>query len=183
MKKFVGILLILALLCAMSVPAFAETQSTANTISTIGGTSSAAVKGSYASGSSSATVYHVDITWGSMEFTYNAGSQGSWNPATHKYDDVVEPSWSCDGNANVITVTNHSNAAVKATCSYTAAEGFTGITGSFTENGVISLATAVGTEVKNAPTGSVNLTLDGALAANTAEKTTIGTVTVTLAGN
>lgn len=59
------------------------------------------------------TVYQVDINWGSMVFTYNEGSRGTWDPKTHTYkDDGVEEGWTYEEGANEITVTNHSNATV-----------------------------------------------------------------------
>ncbi len=117
-----------------------------------------------------------------MEFTYTGASEGTWNPLTHKYDGATEAAWSCGNNANLITVTNHSNAAVTATLAYASGEGFTGITGEF-DSATLNLATASGTERDNAPTGSAKLTLKGALASSVENKTVIGTVTVTLDGN
>ncbi len=58
--------------------------------------------------SSGATVYSVDIVWGSMDYEYK---RSAWDPATHTYGNgglcPVDPS---DGA--MITVTNHSNADV-----------------------------------------------------------------------
>ena len=175
MKKFAVLLLTLALFCALAVPSFAATVGE-------GGSDSANVKGSYVAGSTAATVYSVDIRWGSMEITYTGASEGTWNPLTHKYDGATEAAWSCGNNANLITVTNHSNAAVTATLAYASGEGFTGITGEF-DSSTLNLATASGTERDNAPTGSAKLTLKGALASGVENKTVIGTVTVTLGGN
>ena len=174
MKKVWAILLILSLLSLASATCFA-----ANPITSIGGTDSADVKGTYVAGGSSATVYSVDITWGSMEFTYTSASNGTWNPTTHRYDGGGSGNWSCTGDANKITVTNHSNAAVNAQFSYAPESGYTGISGTFSNN-TLNLATAVGTEVSNAPSGSVTLSLTGELSSETAANTKIGTVTVTL---
>ena len=76
-------------------------------------------------------------------------------------------------------MTNHSNTGVTAVFSYAAAEGFTGISGSFDKES-LALETAVGTEVANAPKGTAALTLDGPLDSNTPANATIGTITVTL---
>ena len=65
MKKILTLMLSLALLCVMAVPAMA-----ADTIDRKGGSTSADVKGTYVPGSGTATVYSVDIAWGSLEFTY-----------------------------------------------------------------------------------------------------------------
>lgn len=105
-----------------------------------------------------------------MSFTYN---DGAWDPDTHKYD----ASWSPKGNT--VTVTNHSNTAVTAKLSYTAADNYTDIAGKF-EKGELNLATAVGTDISNAPHDSDTLTVSGALSSETLADTVIGTVTVTL---
>ena len=154
----------------------------ADTITGLGGTASCDVKATYVAGSSGgagATVYNVDIVWGDMAFTYTEEA-GVWNPATHETTGAGGGVWSVNNSGgNKIKVTNHSNAAVTATFSYTPASGYDSIHGSF-DNTTLNLATAVGTEVANAPSGSAALTLDGALASSTAANTTIGTITVTL---
>ncbi len=178
-KRIVLIMTIVIALAMIAIPAFAATISS--------GSDSHDVKATYksnSSGGSSKTVYSVDITWGAMEFTYTQGEAGAWNPEKHEYNPDGAAIWSSD--SNTITVKNHSNAAITATLSYTAAAGYTGITGSFTEtsgtanDGILSLATAVGTTFANAPTATATLMLSGELASSTPEKTTIGTVKVTL---
>lgn len=165
MKKIFALILTFALaLTAASVPAFA-----ADTIGK-GGSAVKDVKATYSAGDSATIVYSVDITWGEMSFTYN---DGAWDPDTHKYD----ASWSSKGNT--VTVTNHSNTAVTAKLSYTAADNYTDIAGKF-EKGELSLATAVGTDISNAPHGSDTLTVSGALSSETPADTIIGRVTVTL---
>lgn len=168
MKKVLAIILSLALLSMVSVTAFATSP-----ITSIGESDSVAVKGTYVTGSAAATVYRVDIAWGSMEFTY---SQGTWDPETHQDGGGT---WSCAEGANKITVTNHSNAAVKAQFSYTPESGYNGINGTFS-NETLNLATAVETAVESAPSGSVTLSLTGELSSETAANTKIGSVTVTL---
>ncbi len=164
MKKIFALILTFALaLTAASVPAFAETIGK-------GGSADKDVKATYSAGDSATIVYSVDITWGEMSFTYN---DGAWDPDTHKYD----ASWSPKGNT--VTVTNHSNTAVTAKLSYTAAKNYTDISGKF-EKGELSLATAVGTDISNAPHDSDTLTVSGALSSKTLADTVIGTVTVTL---
>lgn len=165
MKKIFALILTFTLaLTAASVPAFA-----ADTIGK-GGSAVKDVKATYSAGDSAAIVYSVDITWGEMSFTYN---DGAWDPDTHKYD----ASWSPKGNT--VTVTNHSNTAVTAKLSYTAADNYTDIAGKF-EKGELNLATAVGTDISNAPHDSDTLTVSGALSSETLADTVIGTVTVTL---
>ncbi len=174
MKKVLTIILTLALLSMTSVTAFAASPITAN-----GGSDSADVKGTYVAGGTATTVYSVDITWGSMDFTYTDASQGTWNPQTHQYDDAASAKWSCAADANKIEVTNHSNAAVNAQFSYASESGYSGINGTFSKN-TLNLDTAVGTAFSSAPSGSVTLSLTGELSSETAANTKIGTVTVTL---
>lgn len=154
----------------------------ADTITLVGGTTSCDVKATYTtdtSGGAGGTVYNVDIAWGDMEFTYTAAA-GVWDPATHTITGADGGTWSATNTGgNQIKVTNHSNTAVTATFSYAAASGYEGISGSFDKTS-LDLATAVGTEVSNAPNDSATLSLSGALDSATAASTKIGTITVTL---
>ena len=125
------------------------------------------------------TVYKVDITWGSLAFTYTEESKGTWNTSTHQYENPEESSWSCAQGANAITVKNHSNAAVNVSFSYEAKNDFSSVTGSFSNN-TISLATAEGKSPSDAPSGAVNLYLDGTINEPFTGESTCGTVTVTI---
>lgn len=174
MKKIGTILLTLALLSMVSATALA-----ASPVTVMGGSDSAQVKGTYAAGGAAATVYSVDVTWGSMEFTYTDASAGTWNPETHQYDDVVAAKWSCEADANKLSVANHSNAAVTVQLSYAAATGYDAIVGTFSD-ARLQLPSAVGTDPLHAPAGSATLSLSGALSSEMTTSTKIGTVTVTL---
>ncbi|MBR2987868.1 MAG: hypothetical protein IKC63_07590 [Clostridia bacterium] len=177
MKKIFVILTLTAiLLISSAIPAFAADISTNN------GNAQVTVNGTYVTGTTAAEVISVDVAWGSMSFTYQDTDEGKWNDKTHKYDDVVDAYWTCAADANKITVTNHSNTPVEATLTFTKAEG-TNIEGAFTEtvgtanDGVMALATAVGTTYENAPsvTAYFNVTA-GKITANG----TLGTVTLTI---
>ncbi len=137
------------------------------------------VTASYHPGSTSDTIYNVDVTWGSMEFDYTAPAQGTWNPTTHEYDNPgLTGIWTCDTDANKITVTNHSNAEVEALLTYDSKVEYPEVSGSFNK-AQLNLATAVGTEVESAPSDFALLTMSGEL--EECESTVIvGTVTVTL---
>ena len=134
----------------------------------------------YQAGTTADEKISVDIVWEAMDFTYSAPSQGTWNPATHAYDGQTEGGWS--DNNPAITVKNHSNADIYATLDFTT--DVTGIVGTFTEasgtanDNILELATAVGTEVANAPTATANFGISGA--AIDADKA-LGTITVTIA--
>ena len=138
------------------------------------------VTGVYQAGTTADEKISVDIMWDAMDFTYTAPSQGTWNPATHAYDGATAGGWS--DNTPAITVKNHSNADIYATLDFTA--DVDGVIGTFTEasgtanDGVLELATAVGTEVENAPTATANFGISGA--AIDADKA-LGTITVTIA--
>ena len=177
MKKKTALVLTLAMVFSL-----APLSAYADTIDRVGGTASHDVTATYVDGSSGGAggkVYSVDITWGDMAFTYTAEA-GIWDPTTHKTTGAEGGVWKVDKEGgNTITVTNHSNTDVTAAFSYAAAEGFTGISGSF-DNASLDLPTAVGTAVEAAPKGTTSLSLDGALDSNTTASTKIGTITVTL---
>lgn len=173
-----------AVVLAASVLA-AGTTITAWADLTTPGSESVDVTGTYRSGSTSNPVYSVDVSWGSMAFTYTEGSEGTWNPVSHQYDGATEAGWTADGNeGGKVTVTNHSNAAIKANLSFSSETGYAEIGGTFTEtsgtanDGSLELASAENTAVADAPKAQAVLALTGKLAENTPEGTKIGTVTV-----
>ena len=127
MKKLLAIALTLALALCLAVPAFAAEPD----IGTNNGTASVKVNGTYAAGSAADEVISVDVSWGSMSFTYHDTVEGSWNDETHNFDGAVAAHWTCETDANKITVTNHSNVAIKAELSFAADSAYSGITGSF----------------------------------------------------
>ena len=138
------------------------------------------VTGVYQSGTAADEKISVDIVWEAMNFTYTAASQGTWNPATHTYEGATEGGWS--DNTPAITVKNHSNVALNATLGFT--PDVTGVVGTFTEasgtanDNILELATAVDTEVSNAPTATANFGISGA--AIDADQQ-LGTITIAIA--
>lgn len=142
-----------------------------------GGTATKDVTASYSAGAGGGTVYSVDITWGSMAFTYSEGPSPTWDPETHTSGQGGTGGWSHNGNT--ITVTNHSNTGVTAALTYASAAGYEGITGIF-DNSTMNLATAVGTAFAEAPANTAALTLSGTLASTVTRPTKIGTITVTI---
>ena len=172
MKKLVSMLAVAALTCTMGTTAFAADQDGVNT-----GSYPADVKGTYYAGSSSDVVYSVDIAWTDMSFIYTGAGEGTWDPETHQYSGSSEGAWTASNDS--ITVTNHSNAAVKATASYQAETGYESTTMSFGNNEA-TVATAVGTEVDSAPSATITVTPGGTLA-ESADGGKIGTITVSIA--
>lgn len=181
MKKIFALILAVMMIATMSVTAFAA-ESPAN-VTTDGGTATINVSGTYNAGDAADDVISVDVAWAGMEFTYNAASEGTWNPKTHNYDGATAAGWST--NKGTITVTNHSNVAVTATLAWAQNTNLTGtITGTFTETSgtaddkVLELATAVGTTFAGAPSATAEFGISGdAIAADE----TLGTITVTIA--
>ena len=141
------------------------------------GSYSAEVKGTYQAGGSGAVVYSVDIAWTNMNFTYTGAGEGTWDPETHQYSGSSEGAWTASDDS--ITVTNHSNAAVKATAKFEADSGYESTTMTFGNNGA-TVATAVGTDVASAPSATITVTPGGTLA-ESADGGKIGTITVSIA--
>ena len=179
-KKVTTVFTAAVLTMAMGMSAYA------GTIDKIGGEESTPVTGTYTEGSGSTTVYKVDITWGSMDFTYTTAGEGTWDPESHTYSGGRNGSWSSTAaGAGDITVTNHSNAAVKATLAFASAAPFSDVKGSFTTNDLplADASVASAGAPAEAPTASSTLSLSGD-PGTFATGTTLGTVTVTIsAGN
>ena len=172
MKKITTLLAAAALTCAMGTTAFAADQDGVKT-----GDYTADVKGTYQAGGSGAVVYSVDISWTDMSFTYTGAGEGTWDPETHQYSGSSEGAWTASDDS--ITVTNHSNAAVKATAKFEAETGYESTTMTFGNNGA-TVVTAVGTEVASAPSATITVTPSGTLA-QSANGGKIGTITVSIA--
>ena len=172
MKKITTLLAAAALTCAMGTTAFAADQDGVET-----GDYTADVKGTYQAGGSGAVVYSVDIAWTDMSFTYTGAGEGTWDPETHQYSGSSEGAWTASDDS--ITVTNHSNAAVKPSAKFEADSGYESTTMTFGNNGA-TVATAVGTEVASAPSATITVTPGGTLA-ESANGGKIGTITVSIA--
>ena len=143
------------------------------------GTTNITITGIYQASTASAEVISVDLVWDDMSFTYTAPSKGTWNPETHEYENASEGGWAWNGateekNAPVITLTNHSNIAVKTAFAFNGT--INDLNGTFSQNGFV-LATADGTVVANAPKGETSFSVSGA--GIDADKV-LGTITVTV---
>ena len=156
------------------MPAFAaESTATEN-----GGKKEIDVNAKYVDGSQTPTVYHVDVSWGAMEFTYTVSGTKTWNAKAHNYTVSTSGAWTASGNE--ITVTNHSNTAVKADFTYAKATDFDTVTGTFSQSS-LTLPTADGKAVNDATlTKKTALTLGGTLASDKIALTKVGSVTVAI---
>ena len=164
----------------MMVLGMAGNVCAADTITAVDGTDTQNVQATYEATTAASTVYSVDIIWGNMLYKYTVADEGTWNPQTHQFDNAsTAGEWNNETNANKVTVTNHSNAAVKAELSYTPAENYKEITGLF-DKSILNLKTAEGTQVAEAPKADASLTLSGALDKSVKTATTVGMATVTL---
>ena len=160
MKKFACLVLALAMVFSLSISAGA-----ASPIQALNGTDSQTVTVGVIPSAGSATVYYVDVLWGNLYFQYNFSNQ-TWNPSTHEYDNAG--GWVA-GTTSLITVTNHSNAAVQATVTFTDdASSIVMIDNENTEDVKatltgysIDLPSAVGTTYADAPAGTATLTISG----------------------
>lgn len=163
MKKLLSLIFTFTLVMGLSVTALAESTD---------------VKGTY-NGEQVETVYSVDITWESMEFTYNDAFKGEWDPATHSYKNATEASWT--DTTGTITVTNHSNAAITASPTYQAKPSFESASMTFSSD-ALNVATAdngVDGAAGTAVTGTITVTPTGSLPEGTTNAV-IGTITVTI---
>ena len=96
MKKILAIALTLALALCLAVPAFAdEATLSGNTL-----TKNITVSGTYVP-NPTGEVISVDVSWGTMSFTYTPTNEGTWNPATHAYTNVPEAQWTPTGNTPI----------------------------------------------------------------------------------
>ena len=175
MKKLFTILLAVMMIATMSVTAFAAESELTNDKKS----ESVDVTAKYASGVTDAgTVYNVDISWESKEFTYTAAGVNTWNPETHQYE-VVGAGGAWNDSTSIITVTNHSNAGVTASFKFEAVENGT-VTGSF-DNASIQLPSAVDKATDDASlTGTTTFTVGGSMSADQTTATKVGSITITI---
>ena len=134
-------------------------------------------------------VYCVDIAWDAMVFEYDFGQEDKWDPEDHAYTGGGGTAKRWINNSSTFTITNHTNAAVKYDVSYDD-EGLAqyGVTIKFdqgssadqTELSDIEIATAVGTEVDEAPTSSFTVKAGGEPTTDNLVATKIGKVVVTI---
>ena len=161
MKKLCTLFLAIIMIATLALPVFAEESVDAN-----GGSANVNVNGVVQyTGSSETQIISVDVAWEDMTFTYVEGVHFGWNPENHEYAGAYEGYW--ENDRADITVTNHSNTEVNATLSFES--GVDTVGGAFTEgsgtmdDGVLELASAVDTEVEEAPTATATFNISGSI--------------------
>ena len=146
LRKLLLCLLSLLILASLTVPAFAGSYTTVP--QTESGNVIVKVN------STKPTTYKIDIVWGDMNFTYNFGTL-EWDVNTHTYKAPSPTGW--DKTSSNITITNHSNAAVKVTATMADKGAVAGV--------VANLATPTFTlgsaESGSATTGQVTVNITG----------------------
>lgn len=171
MKKITAIFLAGSLTVSMGTMASASGPTPAN--------NKAEIKATYSEETLTPTVYHIDVEWGNLEYTYNSGKTQTWNPQTLLFEEAIgKPSWNND-DVEAIKVVNHSNTGITATFSYEE-KNSSGVKGSFSQQRIGLIAPAENSELSAAPSGSTKLMLDGSIPDTINEKSVVGGVTVTI---
>lgn len=172
MKKLLVLSLAIVMMFAMATTSFAA-------ITAADGSETADVTAKYKAGATDGEiVYSVNVTFDNMTFTYTGKGASKWDPESHSYPEVAAEGW--DKTEANIKVTNHSNASVAVTVSYTESANAGDVDGAIS-NGTFTLATAVETTVENAPTNTAKLTISGTPAESATAGVVVGTVTVAIA--
>ena len=172
MKKVSSLIMTLIIATTMSVTVFAATNNgSQNTVIDINAVYSNTV-------SQGSDVISVNVEWGAMKFTYTKSGVNVWNPDTHQYEvQNAGGAWTATGNT--VTVTNHSNVAIKSNLTFASASGYSAVTGSFDKSQLL-LDSGVGLSYANADKGTAKLTLGGTLADSVTSYSKVGTITVAI---
>ena len=199
MKKIMSLVLALALVLSMGATVFAAES---DSVETVPGSKDVNVTADYVKPtySSAGTVYHVVIGWqqtGKITYTdaknvYNWTVSDNDNGKYVKDETASEKAkWTFENAAVAITVTNKSNAAIKATCDAPAAfANVTSVTGQYdtTSNGTLNLASAAPAESElptnlngTEQTATATYTITGVEGSISEDKATIATITVHIA--
>lgn len=169
MKKILSLVLALALVMSLSVTAFAAETNDGSQNTSID------VNALYSDGVSTPEVISVNVEWGAMSFTYSVSGTKQWDATKHEYTTNSNAAWTATGNT--VTVTNHSNIAVKAELAFTADTAYNTVTGSF-DKAQLLLDSGDGLTYANADKDTATLTLAGTLANTVTTSTKVGTITV-----
>ena len=168
MKKIIPLMLAVALLLSMSVPAFAAAPVSDD----------CDVIASYEEKTAETPVISVTIDWEGMAFTYEAASDPVWNADTHQYEEQ-KGGWK--EGVGTITITNDSDMILKAGLTYSKADEYDDIDMKFTHNApYIGSAFNKAEGAGDACTVQVLAVPVGDLSKPDTEKATIGNIKVTV---
>lgn len=180
MRRSIALILILALLAAVGVTAFAT-----ETTETSGGNSQE-VLASYEEGNQDKTVISVDISWEQMSFTYRGESAPAWNAEEHRYEgEATEAGWA--PGTGLITIRNNSNTILQAHVGYQQETAYETVEMSFTDEAPY-IGSAYTDDRKDAEGNVCGTPCEvilkaiptGTLSEDTVDNTRIGTITITL---
>lgn len=177
MKKAYRICLVFVLVLALSLPAFASGLREEGKD----------VPATYVAGTNTdtGTIYAVDLSWGTITALKYTGTSTTyrWNASSHQYEVDSSSGNTWTDSSISITVTNHSNADIKATAAYTdknddalttAAEWTTqSVTCTTADAGIVDYV-GTGAATNGTISGTVKVTA-GTISADT---TSVGTITI-----
>lgn len=187
MKKVLSLIAALSLSISMSATVFAA-EETGPAIEDLPNGQNISITAQYTKGENIIpTVYHVTVSWnqtGTLVYKEKSDTY-TWNPGSLDYTHTVDNGgdWSLGEGDNApkvnITVTNRSNAAVKASIDQVNAQGTLAVTGSGSEPVTVASAAqedlnAKGSEQK----GYLTYTITNVEGAITSADTQIATLTV-----
>jgi len=122
----------------------------------------------------STSTVSVDVSWGSMEFTYN---DGTWDDEKHKWvDNGWKPS---NTDSNLITVKNTGSSDVKMELTYNPLSSYNGLSGTFID----SSNNIVDTKISLSANGTEQkywFNISGTTDARWTDYITVGTITLTI---
>lgn len=114
-------------------------------------------------------VYSLDVSWGKMQFVYDAKKNYEWSSTTHEYN-LVDTKYSWNATGNNIIITNGSSFGVDVSCVYT--NNYGSLKGTFSNNN-FTIASK-----KNA---EVEFNLSGVLSKKVSNFSKVGTITLKFA--
>lgn len=124
--------------------------------------------------------YKVEVTWGSMEFTYTEAK--TWNPENVSYElDEANSGWTpSEPDRNKITVTDQGYDPVQVTYGYTQTD--TAVSGAFYQDtsGTMPVNSPVTLDLETKRTDTVYLHLSGKPTDQSGNSATLGSVTITI---
>ena len=111
-------------------------------------------------------VYSLDVSWGKMQFVYDAKIIYEWSSTTHEYN-IVNTKYNWKAIGNNITITNNSIFDVNVNCIYT--NNYGSLKGSFSKNDF---------NIESKKNANVEFNLSGVLSKDISNFSRVGTITL-----